>query len=182
VDRQVAGRPHLAHEVDGHLAAQPWGRRGREQYVDRLAGRGERVARVVDARVAQGEQVAGVRDPGDLGVDDRVQLAHTSHRHAHVEARPGLDHGHPLGEVGRALPQLRCDRLDRVDRRVGGRQVVGVEVVRVLVGDEHRRGAVNGLGIGEDPGVDDHHRPVVLQSHTGVAELRDPHASHHMPG
>ena len=52
----------------------------------------------------------------------------------------------------------------------------GADVVAVLVGDQHGRGAVDGLGLGEHAGVDDDHRPLVLESHTGMAELGDPHA------
>ena len=56
-------------------------------------------------------------------------------------------------------------------------QVVGQVVVGVLVGDQHRVRAVDGLGIGEHPGVDDDHRAVVLDPDAGMPELRDPHAA-----
>lgn len=51
-------------------------------------------------------------------------------------------------------------------------------MVGVLVGDQHGPGAFEGLGVGEDPRVDDDRAAVVLDAHTGVAELRDPHAVH----
>ena len=55
-------------------------------------------------------------------------------------------------------------------------EVVGQVVVGVLVGDQHRVGAVEGPDVGEHPRVEHHGRAVVLDPDAGMAELRDPHA------
>ena len=57
----------------------------------------------------------------------------------------------------------------------------GEVVVGVLVGDQHGVRAVDGLGVGEDAGVEDDRGAVVLDADTGMAELRDPHGSHGNP-
>ena len=48
VDRQVARRADLADEVDGLSLRSHGADEGAQQYVDPLAGRGQRVAGVVD--------------------------------------------------------------------------------------------------------------------------------------
>ena len=100
---------------------------------------------------------------------------HLDRQPGHVEALPGAYDGDALGDVGRLLAQQPGHRLDRPDRRVGAAQQVGVDVVGVLVGDEDAGGAVERLGLAEDPGIEDDDRPVVLDAHAGVTELRDPH-------
>jgi len=57
-----------------------------------------------------------------------------------------------------------------------GPEVVGQVVVGVQVSDEHGRGAVNGVRLGEHPRVDHERHSVVLDPDAGVAELRDAHA------
>ncbi|GAA5023729.1 hypothetical protein GCM10023317_68940 [Actinopolymorpha pittospori] len=56
-------------------------------------------------------------------------------------------------------------------------ELVRVEVVGVLVGDQYRLGAVQGLLLAERAGID-HERPVVLlQPDQGMGELHDAHGA-----
>ena len=63
VDGEVARGANRPDKVDRHLAAQPGRGRRAEQYVDRHSGLGECVARVVDALIGDGDEVAGVVRP-----------------------------------------------------------------------------------------------------------------------
>ena len=103
-----------------------------------------------------------------------MQLADHPHRETGLERLPRRDHGHPFDDVRGVLADLRLDGGDGEDRRVGTAQQVGV-VVRVLVGDQHRAGAVHRLGVGEHARVDDDAAAVVLEPDAGVTELGDPH-------
>ena len=84
--------------------------------------------------------------------------------------------GNPLGDVRRLVADLVREVDHGENRSVRGPEVVGQVVVGVQVGDEHGRGAVNGLRLGEHPRVDHERHPVVLDPDAGVAELRDSHA------
>jgi hypothetical protein len=55
--------------------------------------------------------------------------------------------------------------------------VVGVDVVGVLVGDEHRVGSGEGLAAREHPRVQQQGDAVVLDPHARVAELREAHGA-----
>jgi hypothetical protein len=108
-------------------------------------------------------------------MDHLVQFA----VHAHLEAGgdevlPGGDHVQPVGvDVG----QQGGGRGVGPDLQVGvPRELVNVEVVGVLVGDQDGLRAVQRLLLAERAGVD-HERPVaLLQPDEGVGVLEDPHA------
>ncbi len=107
-----------------------------------------------------------------------MELTDGPHGDPDVEALLGSHDPHPLQQVRRVLADAGGNRGDGEDRGVAGAQVVGQVVVGVLVGDEHGSGSVDGLRVGEDTGVEDDHRTLVLDAHAGMAELRDPHARH----
>ena len=104
---------------------------------------------MVDPGARDVEDEAAVGEPRQVGVDDRVQLADRRGREADVDLLAGRDDLHPLGHRGVRVGDLGAHRLDGEDRRVGGAQVADVEVVDVLVGDQHRGRAVDGLPLGE---------------------------------
>jgi hypothetical protein len=60
------------------------------------------------------------------------------------------------------------------ERRVGrlrGLELVDIDVVGVLVGDEHRRGPDQRLALGVGAGVDHEHPVAVLEPDAGMAVL-----------
>ena len=99
VDREVARGLHGAGELDGLGRPHPRRADRDAEHVDGLAGIGQGVARVVDRGVAGRDDVAGVVEPRELGVDHRVQLADHAHREAEVEALAGRHDGDALGDV-----------------------------------------------------------------------------------
>ena len=177
VDRQRRRRRDLAHEVDGLAHLEPRRADRREQDVDGAAGRGQRVARVVDAGAAGLQDVAGVVEAVVVGVDHRVLLAHDLDRRARdLEPVTGTYDRDALGDLGGLLAQQALDRGDRPDRHVGAAEVVGMDVVGVLVGDQDGVRTVQRTGVGEHPGSSDDDAAVGLDPHAGMAELGDPHA------
>lgn len=100
VDAEVARCPDRPDEVDRLADLQPRRADGREQEVDVGLGHRERVARVVDALVADRQQVAAVVDAWQVVMDDRVLEAHDIDGDPDVEGRPRLDDVQPLDEVG----------------------------------------------------------------------------------
>ena len=129
-------------------------------------------------RVSPGrDEVARVVEARQLGMDHRVQLPDRPHRQPGVDLLPRRRRPEPLGQVGCVLADPRGHRLDGEDRRVGRSQVVGQVVVGVLVGDEHRGGAVDCLRLGPLARIDHQRRAVVLEPDARVSELRDPHSA-----
>jgi hypothetical protein len=175
VDREVARGTHGTREVDPFGGAHPRRADRDAEHVDALLRHGEGVARVVDRRTAEVEDVAGVVEARQVGMDHGVQLADRLGRDAGVERLSRADDRDPLADLGRVLADLRRDRGDREHRGIGAGQRVGQVMVGVLVGDHHRVGPVDRLRVGEHPGVEDDHLPVVLEPDAGVAELGDPH-------
>ena len=175
MDDVPALRGDLARVVD-HLARlepRPAGRQ--QQRLDRVLRHRERVAGVEERAV---DHEAGVLDHRDVPVQGRVQVPVGVHvepgggervplvHHVHLlAAEPGELAGHR--GVG---PQLQA--------RVGGErgaQAIGVEVVEVLVRDQHRAGPFQRPRHAPGRGVDDQRGPVLLQPDAGVLKLRQPH-------
>ena len=106
-----------------------------------------------------------------------MQLAHCADRQPDVEDRA---RGHVVvrsATSGASAASCVGDLADGEDRRVGGAQVLGMQVVGVDVGDQHRGRAVHRLGFGEDARVEDDDVALVLDPDAGVAELGDPHVA-----
>jgi hypothetical protein len=175
VDREVARSADGAGEVDRLRGPHPGSADRDAQDVDGLLRHGQRVTRVEDGGVPEGEEVPGVEETRQVGMDHGVELADGHGRDAGVELLAGAHHGDPLRDRGRVVADPRCDRVDGEHGGVGPGEMVGQVVIGVLVGDHHRIRAVDGLRVGEHPGVHHDDLPVVLQPDAGVPELRDPH-------
>ena len=170
----MRGAPDVEGEVDALGDLQPRCAGRQEQHVDGYAGQGQRVTGVEDRLAIDVEEVAAVVEVRQALVDHRVLLADHRDRQA-VDLLARVHDGGPRVGLRRLLADLRRDRRDRVDRRVGGQQVVGRVVVRMLVGDQDRGRTVNRLAFAEAARVDDQALVVVLDPDACMAELREPH-------
>src|SRR5690606_5448717 len=115
---------------------------------------------------------ADVLHDGQVGVVLQVPLA----EHVHPEPSRLEVVAVPYhADLQRQVGQLGGDGLARPHLQVGGGggEPVDVQVVGVLVGDEHRVGAVEHRVTGERAGVDDEDLPVLLQPYAGVPVLRE---------
>lgn len=177
VDLHRALRVHRPHEVDevAELRPRP---RGRHQERPHRCRRHEvGVTRVVDVAV---DHEADVRHRRDVGVDHGVVPADG----LDPEAR-GLEHvtGADGGDASVVVAELRGDRRRCPHAQVGLRvecrsEDRGVDVVRVVVGDEHGGGAGDQFGSVRRvrTGVDDE-RPVTVGEDDGrVGVLGEVHA------
>src|SRR5215472_3507046 len=175
VDGVAAGRGDGAEVVDHVPRLQPRRADRDQQGTDRVFPDGERVAGVEQLAV---DQEAGVDHQWDVRVDERLVLAVDVHVEAgHVDGVAVLDLVYPVAEPG----ELRADRLVGPQGHAGvagqrGADRVGVQVVRVLVGDQHGGGPVQGGGrVAPAARVDDQGGAVLVQPDAGVPELGEPH-------
>src|SRR5580704_8389644 len=179
VDGVAAGGRDLAEVVDHLPRLQPGGADRYQEGPDGFLGDRVRVTGVEQLAL---DQEPGVHDQRDIPVDERVIDAVDVHRGAGDLQRVPVPHlVHPVAE----LAELRADRpvgpqcqLRIVGQR--GAYRVRVEVIRVLVSDHHRGGAVQGRSrVGERARVDDQHGAVLVQPDARVTELRE--AQHETP-
>ena len=95
-------------------------------------------------------------------MDHGVQLTDGGDRDTDVELLARRDHRHALGHVAvRGGDRPRTASIVKIGASVRA-QVVEVEVVRVLVGDQHGGRTVDGLPLGEAARVHDNDLAVVL--------------------
>jgi EmrB/QacA subfamily drug resistance transporter len=175
VDAVAAGRGDGAEVIDHLRCLQPRGADGEQERVHRVLGDGEGVAGVEQLGV---DQETGVHHERDVRVDERVVHAVDVHVEAgDLERVAVLDLVHPVAE----LAELGADRLVGPQGHAGiagqrGADRVRVQVVRVLVGDHDRGGAVQGGGrVAPAARVDDQGGAVLLQPDARVPELGEPH-------
>jgi len=175
VDGETAGGPDGAEVVDHLPRLEPRGADRHQERADRIFGDRERVARVEQVAV---DQEAGVGDQRDVLVDARVVLSVDMNGEAgHLERVPVPDLTRPAAELG----ELRGDRRVGPQRQVlvgpqRGADRLGVEMVRVLVGDQDRGGSGQGRGrVAPRAGVDDQNGAVLLQPDARMPELGEPH-------
>jgi hypothetical protein len=175
VDGVAAGGGYGAEVVDHLAGLQPRGADREQEGRYRVFGDRERVTGVEQVVV---DHEAGVLYHRDVLVDQGVLLAVDVHGETRdFQGVAVVDCVDPVGEVA----ELRGYRGGGPEGEVwvtgqGGLEGVGVEVVYVLVGDEDRGGAGEGGGrVAEGAGVDDQDCVVLLQPHTRVAKLGEPH-------
>jgi hypothetical protein len=130
---------------------------------DGIFGDRERITRMEELAL---NQESGVHDQRDVRVDERVIHAVDVYGEAGDLQRVPVPHFvHPVAELG----ELRADRLVGPQGHAGvagqrGAYRVGVEVVGVLVGDQHRAGPVQGRGRVAPPArVEDQNGTLLLQ-------------------
>jgi len=176
VNRHRQPRRHRAQEVHRLAGLEPRRAGGQAEHVDLLLRHVERVAGVVEGAVV--EQVADVRDDRNVLVDHGVLATdHVHRRAADLERVTGV---HDLvfeAELRDSLLGPRVDDQFRV--RVclqQHRQLLGVDVVEVLVRDQHRGQLALLLEARRERARIEQNPSVVgLQQHTSMSIVDDLH-------
>ena len=179
-----ARRREASHEGDalGDLAPGRADRHAQQVHLTRLSVQG--VARVEEHRLALGaDDDAGVADARHVGVVVGVPLAHAGEHHPGPAELDRPARAEDLDPVG--IPRL--DDLpsglglhEHPGAGVGAEQVVsplGVEVVGVLVRDDHRGEVAQPVEVGEGARVHEDALPGDLDEQAGMSEVRDLHTS-----